>query len=105
MIKTAHAINLVDQYVIVLAQKKLMRLYERQRVGGWRAVMKARKLSNVSYVFDFVTYNIVPANPEIRRKLYLPRVLPSERKPRAKRELPKWGRSVGDVDIRERVKQ
>ncbi len=79
-----------DAQIIAAAQKRLLRLYERKRKkGGWRAVATARGLSNVSYVHTFVTKGTVPPNPETRRKLFLPRVLPSERKPVKREPLPK----------------
>jgi len=76
-----------DRQILERAQIRLIGLYERWRKkGGWRAVSDHRDLSNVSYVYNFVFKGIVPKNPATRRKLYLPRVLPSERKPKAKRE-------------------
>lgn len=79
-----------DGQVIQRAQIRLIGLYDRfRKKGGWRALAEYRKVSNVSYVYNFVNRGVVPKNPDLRRKLFLPRVLPSERKPKAKREVPK----------------
>jgi len=79
--------NPEDVQILERAQIRLIGLYTRwQKKGGWRKVANYRDLLNVSYVYNFAVNGIVPKNPDIRRKLYLPRVLPSERKPKAKRE-------------------
>lgn len=74
--------ELLDVVCIIRAQKRLNRLYRHlEKSGGWRAVAAARGV-NVYYVYQLVKHGVVPGNPLIRRTLYLPEVLPSERKTR-----------------------
>ncbi len=73
-----------DGQVIERAQNRLKKAHSRKR-GGWRAVASDLGL-NVRYVYDLAVKGIVPPNPETRRKLGLPRVMPSERKLRARHE-------------------
>ncbi len=79
-----------DGQVIERAQNRLKKAHSRKKCGGWRAVAADLDL-NVRYVYDLAVKGIVPPNPETRRKLGLPRVMPSERKLRAKRERVKLG--------------
>jgi len=74
-----------DVQVIERAQKRLKKAHSRKKRGGWRAVASDLGL-NVRYVYDLAVKGIVPPNPETRRKLGLPRVMPSERKLRARHE-------------------
>lgn len=76
-----------DAQIIERAQIRLIGMYDRYRKkGGWRALAERRGLSNVAYLYNFVVKGIVPPNPATRRKLGLPRILPSERKPKVKRK-------------------
>lgn len=76
-----------DERVIVRAQKRILGLYrEMGKPGGWRGVARylAQRVGlhvlNVAYVYEFVSLGRVPANVDIRRALFLPKMLPSERK-------------------------
>lgn len=73
-----------DGQVIERAQNRLKKAHSRKKRGGWRAVASDLDL-NVRYVYDLAVKGIVPPNPETRRKLGLPRVMPSERKLRARK--------------------
>lgn len=79
-----------DGQVIERAQNRLKKAHSRKKRGGWRAVASDLGL-NVRYVYDLAVKGIVPPNPETRRKLGLPRVMPSERKLRARRVIIKLG--------------
>ncbi len=79
-----------DAQVIERVQNPLKKAHSRKKRGGWRAVAADLGL-NVRYVYDLAVKGIVPPNPETRRKLGLPRVMPSERKPKAKRETVRIG--------------
>lgn len=77
-----------DGECIARAQKRLKNIYMRH--VSWRGVAQEVGV-NVSYIFRLCEYGTVPRNPDIRYKLGLPRVMPSERKPRKRREYPKLG--------------
>lgn len=77
-----------NERVIARAVRKLKKAYLRH--CAWRGVAQENGV-NVSYIFRLCEYGTVPRNPDIRYKLGLPRVMPSERKPRKKREYPKIG--------------
>lgn len=79
-----------DGQIIERAQNRLKKAHSRKKRGGWRAVAADLGL-NVRYVYDLAVKGIVPPNPETRRKLGLPRVMPSERKLRARRVIIKLG--------------
>lgn len=80
--KAQNAARPEDEQCIRRAQKRLLDAYSRMQLkrghGGWRAIANARDL-NVRYVYELAVKGIVPPNPEMRRKLGLPRVMPSER--------------------------
>lgn len=84
--KTVPRVKDADFPAVVRAQNKVQARYT--RLGNWRAVMKELGLANVAYAYDLVKHGKVPPNPETRAKLFLPRVLPSERKARMKRVPP-----------------
>lgn len=90
--KSVRTVNPLDVPKVENAKKRLNRAYARLlrngKRGGWRAVARDRDV-NVRYVWELVVNNVVPVNPDIRVKLGLPRVMPSERVRRAKRALPK----------------
>ena len=91
--KTLKRPSAVDVPIIERAQERLKKAHLqvlRKGRGGWRAVAKKRGV-NVKYVYELATRGVVPPNPDTRRKLGLPRVMPSERKPRARRETVKLG--------------
>jgi hypothetical protein len=67
------------------AKRRLLGLYE--VLGTWRAVQQKRGLPNVSYLYYFVVHGVIPGNPGIRRKLYLPKTL-RKRSPAA--PAPEW---------------
>lgn len=81
-------IDPLDRDVVQMTQIRLIGLYERKyrHNGGWRALADKLKLLNVAYLYDFVMHGKIPNNPDTRRKLGLPRVMISERKPKVKRE-------------------
>ncbi len=91
----------LDAPIIVRAQNRVLRAKKRLRT--WRAVGEFFGLKHHRYAYDLGMYGIVPKNAEIRRKLKLPRVMPSERKQKGKRKLPLWGIAAGDVDIEKRI--
>jgi len=71
-----------DERVIARAQKRLKKAYLRR--VSWRGVAQEVGV-NVSYIFRLCEYGTVPRNPDIRYKLGLPRVMPSERKRKPRR--------------------
>ena len=77
-----------DDSCIERAQRRLLR--DHRRLGTWRAV-EAKIGANHGYIVALVKNGIVPSNPAVRKKLGLPRVLPSERKPRVNRIIPSLG--------------
>ena len=77
-----------DGKCIARAVKALKKAYLRHT--SWRMVAQEFGV-NQSYIWRLVTNGMVPKNPDIRYRLGLPRVLPSERKPRKRREVPKIG--------------
>lgn len=77
-----------DGQVIERAVNRLKKAYLRH--VSWRGVAGECGV-NVRYVWALVQRGQVPRNPDIRAAIGLPRVLPSERKPKAKRELVKIG--------------
>ncbi len=79
-----------DGQIIERAQNRLKKAHSLKKRGGWRAVAADLDL-NVRYVYDLAVKGIVSPNPDTRRKLGLPRVMPSERKPRARRDMVKLG--------------
>lgn len=82
----------VDAERVQRAQGRLFIKY--RKLGNWRAVGRALDLPNHKYAYDLYWLAIVPSNPDIRVKLFLPRVMPSERPAKRVREaLPKiWER-------------
>lgn len=97
-----------DGQVIERAQNRLKKAHSRKVKGGWRAVALDLGL-NVRYVYDLAVRGVVPSNPETRRKLGLPRVMPSERKPRARREpvligSPGWEKVYFKVTTKQTIK-
>jgi len=100
MVKRVRPIHEEDLTVILLAQEKVVRVYK--RLGNWRAVAEKLGLKNVAIAWAFVKWGEIPKRKDLRCKLFLPRVLPSERKPKAKRARPLWGEAAG-VDIGERL--
>lgn len=101
-----------DQRVITRAQNRVLEIYrEKGRPGGWRGVADflARRVGlprlNVAYIYDFVSKGKVPSNVQIRAALFLPRVLPSERKPRSAKPVvhigdPDWERLYFRLQLR-----
>lgn len=88
------SVNSLDEQRIVKAQSAVWRAYRRlSGKGGWRAVGKKFGLKSHVYAYELAMYGKVPSNPEIRHKLGLPRVLPSERVGRVTGPRPKvWER-------------
>lgn len=76
-----------DVELVARAQKRLISLY--LRFGNWRSVGKHCGLAHHRYAWELATKGIVPSNPEIRVKIFLPRVMPSGRLPKVKRLIPK----------------
>lgn len=97
----------LDVELVAKAQKRVNRLYRHIRkigcpdpktgkiVRGWRAVQYTQELSNVRIAWAFVFENEIPSDPETRVKLFMPRVLPSERKHNQKRIIPIIGVGEG----------
>lgn len=75
-------VNPLDEAKVRKAQNAM--LQAKKRLGNWRAV-GIKYETHHRYCWDLAYHAAVPRNPDIRRKLGLPRVLPSERKPRVKR--------------------
>jgi hypothetical protein len=87
--------NALDVAVIGKAQKRVLQAYARLRT--WRATA-AEFGVHYRYVWDLGMHGIAPKNTDLRARLGLPRVLPSERKARVKRILPLLG-SDGWQDV------
>lgn len=77
-----------DDEVIERAQNMLKNIYMRH--VSWRAVAVERGV-NVRYVWELATRGTVPRNPDVRQAVFLPRVMPSERRRKVKREVVKIG--------------
>lgn len=77
-----------DVECIARAQKRLKKAY--LRYVSWRGVAKECGV-NVRYVWALVQLGQVPRNPDIRAAIYLPRVMPSERRQRVKRPFVRIG--------------
>ena len=91
-ITTLESLKDVDILIVTRAQNRLFRLYQKVREkGGWREVTRRRGLSNMRYVWEFVNKTIIPTNPEVRYKLGIPQILPSEREPKKKKHIPPLG--------------
>lgn len=84
-IKRDGAFETVDAERIRKAQNRLFIKY--RKLGNWRAVGRALDLPNHKYAYDLYWKAIVPSNPDIRVKLFLPRVMPSERPAKRVREV------------------
>lgn len=82
-------VKLMDIPKVEKARNAVLRAYK--RLGNWRKVGEKYGLKHHRYVWDLAVNGIVPVNPEIRHKLGLPRVLPSERKPRKQEGIPRIG--------------
>ena len=91
-----------NERVVARAVRKLKKAYLRH--VSWRGVAQEVGV-NVSYIFRLCEYGTVPRNPDIRYKLGLPRVMPSERKPRKRREYPKIGQSGWENVYLKKVKR
>jgi hypothetical protein len=76
----ADALN-KDVECIARAQKRLKKAYLRH--VSWRGVAGECGVK-VRYVWALVQRGTVPKNPDIRAAIYLPRVMPSEKKPRVR---------------------
>ncbi len=77
----------VDDECIERAKNRVLRAYS--RFGNWRKVGQYFGVHH-TYAWKLGLHGVVPPNPDTRRKLGLPRVLPSERKPKKKkRDTPK----------------
>jgi len=81
--KTQSDARAQDGQVIERAVKRLKKAYLRH--ASWRGVAGECGV-NVRYVWQLVQRGTVARNPDIRLKVGLPRVMPSERKRRPKRE-------------------
>ena len=90
-------VKLVDVPKVAKAQNAILRAYRRlsrkgvfntqtgRMMHGWRGVGFILRV-NHRYAWDLALNGVVPKNPEIRVKLGLPRVLPSERPAKRVRE-------------------
>ena len=101
---SALPISPLDVIIIERSQRRVLRAYRRigkagvmnlkagKIVKGWRAIQYSLDLSNVRIAWKFVYENVIPSDPAVRYQLGIPRVLPSERKPRKeKRVVPPIG--------------
>jgi len=68
-----------DHEVILKARLRVLALYE--KLGTWRKVGKSRAIV-YTYAYRFVKTGWVPDNKTNRRALFLPKYLPSERRPK-----------------------
>jgi hypothetical protein len=57
---------------IAKARRTLKREY--RRLGTWRRLADELKIKNVSYVYKFTIYGIIPANKNVQRLLGLARI-------------------------------
>ena len=79
-----------DVSIIEKAQRRVKRV--NKAFPRWRDVQSELGLPNVNIAWKFVNENVVPTNTDLRIKLFLPPVLPSERPPRKPRKIiPKIG--------------
>lgn len=78
-----------DVQKVVSAQNRVLRAYK--RLGSWCAVGLLLDVP-LSYAWDLANHGTVPKNPNYRIRLFLPRVLPSERSAKLIRSLrvPVW---------------
>jgi hypothetical protein len=82
-------VNPLDVAKVAKAQDGVLRAY--RRLGNWRKVGEKYNVYH-TYAWDLALHGVVPSNPEVRYKLGLPRVLPSERKAKTRREsIPRIG--------------
>ena len=77
-----------DDVVIGNVQKRLLRAYLRQ--GAWRKVGASLGVDH-GIVIALVKHGRVPKNAETRSSLGLPGVMPSERRARVRRVMPRLG--------------
>jgi hypothetical protein len=87
--------NDLDAPLIVRAQNRILRL--KRKYKTWRGVANSLGL-NWKYIYALSIYGIVPKNPDLRRALRLPRVMPSERKPKKVRA--NWRAEPVDLEVR-----
>ncbi len=80
--KVVEIVNPLDEQRVRKVQEACLRAY--RRLGSWRAVGEYFGVAH-RYAWDLGMHGVVPSNKDIRKALGLPRVLPSERKPRVKR--------------------
>lgn len=83
-IKRDGHLAVVDAERVQRAQNRLFIKY--RKLGSWRAVARELELPNHKYAYDLYWLAIVPSKPDIRVKLFLPRVMPSERPAKRVRE-------------------
>jgi hypothetical protein len=89
--------NDLDVPLIVRAQNRILRA--KRKYKTWRGAANSYGL-NWKYVYNLAVFGTVPKNPDLRRALKLPRVMPSEKKPKKKRE--NW-RDALIVDLEKRL--
>lgn len=82
-IERISSLPVIDLTKVLRVQKWLFLLH--RRLGNWRGVGRQLNVHH-RYAWNLALHGVVPANPDIRVKLGLPRVMPSERKPRKRRE-------------------
>jgi len=76
-----------DARILVRVQKRLARLKMRYRT--WRRVGSVLEVNH--FYLNYVMKGSIPTSTTVRRALGFPRVMPSERKPRKPRDLPRLG--------------
>lgn len=86
---TTNDARALDGQVIARAQKRLISEYS--KLGSWQALSDFIGIKNKRYAWEFCIKGVVPRDPEKRKALGLPKVMPSERRHRAQRILPKLG--------------
>ena len=93
---------MTNEQVIGRAVRRLLREY--RRLGSWRAVARARGV-NHGHCVVLVNHGRVPCSVRLRELLGLPRVLPSERKPRVKTPIPLLGSEGWESRFFKKVKK
>jgi hypothetical protein len=77
-----------DDKCIGIVKRRLLRAH--RRLGTWRLVGEELGVNHGNLV-TLVQHGRVPRDADLRIRLKLPRVMPSERKPRVKKVIPLLG--------------
>lgn len=85
-----------DVPIIARAQKRVLSVYG--RCHNWRGVGEHFGV-NHRYAWDLALHGVVPSNPDLRVKLSLPRVMPSERRKNKTRRRGGLSAFVGGMSV------